>query len=86
MGAKTSKRYSLNFTKLLLIFCLSGPHKSTGFLALLDNVSRAHQIEICPSSVVCRPSSVLQLSQNLLDRFLSNFSCCLSWAIRPEVF
>ncbi len=27
------------------------------FLALLDYVSRAHEIEICPSSVV-RPSSV----------------------------
>ncbi len=44
------------------------------FLALLDYVSRAHEIAICPSSVV-RPSvrqSVLQLS---LHGFLSNFSC-----------
>ncbi len=28
------------------------------FLALLDYVSRAHEIEICPSSVVRRPSVV----------------------------
>ncbi len=29
------------------------------FLALLDYVSRAHEIKIRPSSVVCRPSSVV---------------------------
>ncbi len=33
-----------------------------------------------------RPSSVSQLSQNLLGGILSNFSCCLPWAIRPDVF
>ncbi len=31
--------------------------------------------------VTCRPSSVSQLSQNLLSGFLSNFSCCLPWAL-----
>ncbi len=34
--------------------------RSVHFLALLDYVSRAHEIEICLSSVV-RPSSVSQL-------------------------
>ncbi len=43
------------------------------FLALLDYVSRAHEIEICPPSVV-RPS-VSQLSLNLMHGFLSNFGC-----------
>ncbi len=32
------------------------------FLALLDYVSRAHEIEICPSSVVRRPSSVVRVA------------------------
>ncbi len=47
------------------------------FLALLDYVSRANEIEIRPSSVV-RPSSVRlwhRLSLKLSRRFLSNFSC-----------
>ncbi len=39
------------------------------FLALLDHVRRAHEIEI-------RPSSVSQLSLNLIRGFLSNFGCC----------
>ncbi len=45
---------------------------------------------ICPLFVVHHnrptPSSVSQLSQNLLDGFLSYFSCCLPWPICPEVF
>ncbi len=52
-------------------------------VALLD-VSRAHEIEICPSSVV-RPS-VSQLSLNLMHGFLSNFGCCFPWAIRSDAF
>ncbi len=48
-------------------------HCEGGFLALLDYVSRAHEIAICLSSVV-RPS-VSQLSLNLIYGFLSNFSC-----------
>ncbi len=40
---------------------------------------------ICPSFAV-RPSLVSQLSQNLFGGFLSNFSRCLAWAIRPDVF
>ena len=59
------------------------------FLALLDYVSRAHEIEICPSFVVRRPSvrpSVSQLSLNLMHGFLSNFGCCSLWAIRWDVF
>ncbi len=52
-------------------------------LALLDCVSRPYSMRICPSSVR-RPCP--NLSQNLLDRFLSNFSCCLRWPIRPDVF
>ncbi len=43
------------------------------FLALLDYVSRAHEIEICLS--VVHPS-MAQLSLNLMHRFLSNFGCC----------
>ncbi len=53
-------------------------------LALFDYVSRAHEIEICLSSV--RPSVrrpfVLQLSLNLMHGCLSNFGCCFPWAIR----
>ncbi len=58
------------------------------FLALLDYVSRAHEIEIRPSSVVRRPSVRLwhRLSLKLLYGFLSNFSCGLPWAICPDVF
>ncbi len=59
------------------------------FLALLDYVSRAHEIAICPSSVVrplsVRPS-VSQLSLNLMNEFLSNFSCGFPWAIRSDFF
>ena len=41
--------------------------------------------------VVCLPSSVrrpsmLQLSLNLMHGFLSNFGCCIHWAIRSDVF
>ncbi len=32
------------------------------------------------------PSSVSQLSQNILSRFLSHFHCGFPWAIRPDVF
>ena len=49
------------------------------FLALLDYVSRSHEIETCPSSI--RPS-MLQLSLTLMHRFLSNFGCCFPWGIR----
>ena len=45
------------------------------FLALLDYVRRAHEIEFCPTFVVRRPS-VLQLSLNLMHRFLSKLGCC----------
>ncbi len=58
------------------------------FLALLDYVSRAHEIAICPSSVR-RPSvrpSVSQLSLNLMHGFLSNFICGFPWAIRSDIF
>ncbi len=60
----------------------------TQFLALLDYVSRAHQIKIRPSSVVCRPSDRLwhQLSLNFMHGFLSNFSCGFPWAICPDIF
>ncbi len=61
------------------------------FLALLDYVSRAHEIEIRPSSVVRPsvrgPSPVRlwhRLSLKLLHGFLSNFGCGFPWAICPE--
>ena len=62
MGAKILKRYTncfRIFLSKLLNFLVNGPHKSIvlDFLALLDYVGRAHEIEICPSSVI-RPSSV----------------------------
>ncbi len=61
------------------------PYWSCPFLhvALLDYASRAHEIEICLSSVV-RPS-VSQLSLNLVHRCLLNFSCCFPWSIRSDV-
>ncbi len=57
------------------------------FLALLDYVSRAHEIEIRPSSVR-RPSVRLwhRLSLNFMHGFLSNFSCGFPWAICPDIF
>ena len=61
----------------------SNPYK-VPFLALLDYASRAHEIVICPSSVVS--PSVTQLSLNLMGGFLSNFGCCFPWAIRPKKF
>ncbi len=63
-------------------------HNHDNFLALLDYVSRAHEIEIRPSSVVRRPSVRLwhQLSLNFMHGFLSNFSCGFPWAICPDVF
>ncbi len=59
------------------------------FLALLDYVSRAHEIEIRPSSVR-RQSSVVRLwhrlSLKFSSGFVSNFSCSFPWAICPDVF
>ena len=53
-------------------------------LALVDYASRAHEIEIRPSTV--RPSSVSQISLYLMRDFLSNFSCSFPWAIRSDIF
>ena len=61
---------------------------SEPFLALLDYVSRAHKIAICPSQVrrpAVRPS-VSQLSLNQLHGFLSKLDCSFSCAIRSDVF
>ncbi len=46
-------------------------------LSLFDYVGRAHGMGLCPSSVS-------QLSQNPLSRFISNFSCGFPWAIPPD--
>ncbi len=56
------------------------------FLALLDYVSRAHEIEIRLSSV--RPSVRRwhRLSLNFMHGFLSNFSCGFPWATCPDLF
>ena len=48
---------------------------------MLDYVSRAHQIEF-----VHRPSSVSQLSLNLMHQFLSNLGCCFPRTIWSDVF
>ncbi len=56
------------------------------FLALLDYVSRAHKIEIRPTSV--RRWSVRlrhRLCLKLLHGFLSNFSCGFPCAICPNI-
>ena len=53
------------------------------FLSLLDYISRAHEIEIRPSSV--RPSLSL-LSLNLIRGLLLNFGSCFPWAIRCVMF
>ena len=56
------------------------------YLALFDHVSRAHEIEIHRSvGPSVRPLSVSQLSLNLIQGFLSNFSCCFPWVIRSDV-
>ncbi len=52
-------------------------------LVLLDYVSRAHEIELRPSSVI-RPSvSGINYLFNLLHGFLSNFSCCFPLSLSP---
>ncbi len=53
------------------------------FLALLDYVSRAHEIEIRLLYVV---RLWHRLSLKLLHGLLSNFSCDFPWAICPDVF
>ena len=59
-------------------------------LALLDYVSRAHEIKIHPSSVRADGRTSIrpwhQLSKNLLHGFLSHFGSCFPWAICPHVF
>ncbi len=52
------------------------------FLALLDYVSRAHEIEICPSSVDC----VTIISEPTAWIYFKYFGCCLLWAIRRGNF
>ncbi len=54
------------------------------FLALLDYVSRAHEIAVCLSSVV-RPS-MSPLSLNLTHGSLQIFGCGFPWSIRSGVF
>ncbi len=73
-------------------FCLhfDTSHFNDKFLALLDYVSRAHEIKIRPLFVVRRLSYVVRpwhrLSLKLLHGLLSNFSCRFPWAICPDVF
>ena len=88
---------SRTFPKPLLDFFPNGPHKTTfgilellkiqisTLLALLAYVRRAHEIEICPSSIV-RPSFFVAIISEPNARSLSNFGCCFPWAIRSDVF
>ena len=71
-----------SFQTFFLNFLLTGLHKSTAFLALLDYVSRVHEIEIRTSCVRLWH----RLSLKLLHGFLSNFSCGFPWAICPDFF
>ncbi len=52
MGTFVHRGYERRLHLLCSVLCFKS------FLALLDYVSRAHQIEIRPSSVVRRPSVV----------------------------
>ena len=54
------------------------------FLALLDYVSRPHEMEIRHSSI--RRPPVSQLSLYLLRGVPSSLSCCFPWAIRWNFF
>ena len=81
MGAKASKRgYSLKspfiFSKLLMSFLLSGPHVfwifSSAWQCQQSSWNRNLSIPVRPSTV---HPSVLQLSLNLMHRFLSKFGC-----------
>ena len=54
----------------ILVVASPGPYP--GYLALLEYVSRAHEIKICLSTMIVCPS-MSQLSQNLMHRFLSIF-------------
>ncbi len=74
----------------LICFMLSGASEfMEGFcdiLVLIDYVSRAHKIEIRPSSVARRPSSVHlwhRLSLDIWYGILSKFSCFLPWTYNP---
>ena len=55
------------------------------FLALLDYVSRAHEIKIRPSSVRGVVRLWHELSLNPGHGFLSNFGSCFPWDICPDV-
>ncbi len=57
-------------------------YQNEQFLALLDYVSRAHEIEIRPSFVRLWH----RLSLKFLHGFFSNFSCGFPWAICPDGF
>ena len=85
----TSERFQLkNLTKLPCFFFFF-ENSSFRHLAVRDCVCRGHCVGICQSCLVrpsIRLSPLSQLSQNLLSRFVSNFSCCLPGAIRPDFF
>ncbi len=78
----------LSFSQIHLysnsLLCMLVVPTSFMILALLDYVSRAHEIEICPSSVVRR--SCHNYRYPILNRLLSSFSCCFPWAICRETF
>ncbi len=91
-------------TFLFLNFLPKGPHKTVVgifellkmeilmiFLALLDYVSRAHEIEISPWSVVCRPfvrhpSVRVAIISEPNARISFKFGCCFLWDIRSDLF
>ena len=61
---------------------LSGAKMGYYFSALLDHVSRAHEIEICPSAV----GRVAITSEPNARIFFLNFICGFSWTIRRTTF
>ncbi len=60
-------------------------HQSLIYYPFFHCVSRAHEIQICPLSVV-GPSSVSQLSLNSKRGIISTFICCLLRAIRMDTY
>ncbi len=84
-----SLKYFEQYLSCISQFAVDLMHSN--ILAVLDYVSRAYEIEMSvrrPSAI--RLSSVRPfvspLSLNLMQEFLSKFSCCFPWAIRFHVF
>ncbi len=69
----------------MAMFVLKQSVKPHGPLVSEPNARISFNFSLWYGTIVRRPS-LLQLSLNLMHGFLSNFGCCLPWAIRSDFF